>query len=246
MKQVLVTITLLFISYLSVSAQKEVFFNTAKPEDIKVESLQGLEVHWYSDPLSFFKNKYMNDKSYSIPLYIGYFNEKRIAPCWTLNTTIGLNNYIGSSPILEVDTTNGGSIGYGMRYGIEPKYKTTYGLGLKLGFELRLYWDYKSRYQLGKAQLNSGWFLSFPLLLQTALLQTPEPLLNQGWIPSYFSVATSFTPTLGYRKAISKRWFLEGSIGVGATVWIDTYNKLAVSKPVIAPQIKLKAAYTFK
>lgn len=250
MKQSILSIVTLLIISISVFAQKEVFFNDKKLEDIKVESLQGLEVHWYSDPLSFFKNKYMNDKSYSIPLYIGYFNEKRIASCWTLNTTIGLNNYIGRSQVYEVDTTSGYNlIGYNYSIKASGKYKTTYGLGLKLGLEPRWYWDYKRRYQFGKSQLNTGVFLIFPLLLQTPLLQTPEPLLNRSWIPSYFSVTTSFTPSIGYRKAISKRMFLEGSIGVGVTLWIgkDTYNNtIFVSKPLIAPQIMLKAAYTFK
>ena len=43
MKQLLFIISSILFILLSASAQKEVYFNTMKPEDIKVNSMQGIE-----------------------------------------------------------------------------------------------------------------------------------------------------------------------------------------------------------
>ncbi|MHB9142974.1 MAG: hypothetical protein ACYC25_13965, partial [Paludibacter sp.] len=92
MKQILVTIALLFTCYLYVSAQKEIYFNNYKTEDIKVQSLQGVEVRFAVLPYGFIFDYNPNENKLNPSLYIGYFNEKRIADCWTLNSTIGFYN----------------------------------------------------------------------------------------------------------------------------------------------------------
>jgi len=100
---------------------------------------------------------------------------------------------------------------------------------------------------LGKSQLNSGWYLSFPFLVQTNLLHTPEPVLNEGWFPNYLYGSLTLTPTLGFRQAISKNFFLESSIGFGANSIFNVYNhKLSIMIPFLNPTLNLKAAYTFK
>ena len=118
---------------------------------------------------------------------------------------------------------------------------------LEVGIEPRWYFSYKDRYQLGKSQLNSGWYLSFPFLVQTNLLHTPEPVLDEGWFPNYLYGSLTLTPTLGFRQAISKNWFLESSIGLGANSIFNVYNhKLNILIPFLNPTFNIKAAYTFK
>lgn len=223
----------------NVSAQKEVFFNTEKPKDIKVASLQGLETRFSLLP-SGFRYSYLPDY-YNPSVYIGYFNEKRIADCWILNATIGLHNVETKGFILEKDPN-------GNLYGSSDRFKYNYALILELGIEPRWYFGYKKRFQYGKAQLNTGWFVSFPMLFQTTLLRTPEPLLNQGWIPNYFTGQLIITPSFGFRQAMSSRLFIEGSVGLGAMSTFGTNsldNKFLLSNPYLYPKVNIKAAYTF-
>jgi hypothetical protein len=231
----------------NVSAQKEVYFNTTKTNDIKVESLQGIETRFSILPSGYRSGILSLPEIINPAIYIGYYNEKKIADCWTINSTIGLQNIATKSPVWQVrnDSINGD-------YLFGNSMKNTYAMMLEVGVEPRWYWSYKRRYQLGISELNSGWYLSFPTLFQTTLLNTPEPLLKQGWIPTYFQAKAAFTPTIGYRKSISKRWFLEGSFGLGVQVNFGIYNYSDNSKrfyflsPNINPHCEIKAAYTFK
>ena len=231
MKQTLSIIAFLLISFLNGYSQKEIFFNNTPVKDIKVESLQGVEVN-------FTNTQSLSNKA----IYIGYFNEKRISSEWTLNSTFGLYNVFGTRRILELIND---SLNY---YIATPNYKNIYTLALGAGIEPRWYWGYKNRFQSGKARLNSGFFLSFPLSVTTTLLQTPDPIFNPKWTPAFFNLNVSFIPTVGYRQAISERLFLEGSIGLGLYSVIYKYPNTGISflSPDLNLQFKLKAAYRFK
>lgn len=244
MKQIIIIILILF-SCLSVPAQKEVYFNSSKPEDIKVESMQGIETR-----LSLYPNGFgVGSRTITFPeyyepaLYIGYYNEKRIADSWTLKGTIGLQNIASRRLIWVKDPVTGNLSSNSM------DYTTGYDLKLEVGIEPRWYIDFKHRYQLGKANLNSGIFLSIPVSFQSTLLHSPEPIVNLGWFPIWFYGYASIIPTLGYRQAISKHWFLEGSFGLG-TNYIFSINtwthKFEITNPFLTPQLSVKAAYTFK
>jgi len=245
MKRFKLSFIVIFIFFLSAYSQKEVYFNTKKPEDIKVESLHGFEAGLSLLPGDYYYGLLSFPNNFNPSLYVGYFHEKRIADCWTLNLTVGLHNIAMKSPNLQMisDSINGTYIG-----GLGSK--TSYGLALELGLEPRWYWGYKSRYQFGKAQLNSGWFLSFPLLFQTTILHTPEPIIHSGWLPrDYYTGLFIFMPTVGYRKAVTKQWFLEGSFGMGANIIVGVNtidNKFNIKSPMINPTFRLKAAYTLK
>ena len=231
MKQTLSIIAFLMISFLNGYSQKEIFFNNTPVKDIKVESLQGVEVN-------FTNTQSLSNKA----IYIGYFNEKRISSEWTLNSTIGFYNVFGKRRILELIND---SLNY---YIATPNYKNIYTLALGAGIEPRWYWGYKNRFQSGKARLNSGFFLSFPLSVTTTLLQTPDPIFNPKWTPAFFNLNISFIPTVGYRQAVSERLFLEGSIGLGLYSVIYKYPNTGISflSPDLNLQFKLKAAYRFK
>lgn len=246
MKQYLLTISLLFIICISICAQNEVLFDKNRKEDSKVESLKGLEfrITPYPTGVFFTQARYSFMKPYSISGYVGYFKEKRISSSWTLLSTIGLHNIAIESHVLrqENDTLNG------YYFLVSPDRRITYSLMLEAGIEPRWYWGVKRLNLEGKAFLNSGWFLSFPLLFQKVILHTPEPLINQGWFPSIlYSGKVLFIPTVGYRKAINNHWFVESSIGFAADIILSTNSidhNISLMGPEYNPSFKLKAAYT--
>lgn len=250
MKQIVITISSLFIILLSASAQKEIYFNTTKPEDIKVSSIRGIEIGSTLNTNSLFQTSYFNDKSFGIPLYMGYFDEKRIAPTWTLTTRIGLSHSFGNQShyILFKDSMQTNDSIYHFNNAKIDHYKFEYSLNLGIGIEPRWYFGYKKRYQVGKAKLNSGWFLSLPLTATTTLLTTYKP--DNIYNSDYKSYCTfGLTGVLGFRQAISKQWFLEGNCQlIKANSEIFTRNnKVSISQPWInlLPGISIKAAYTF-
>lgn len=202
---------LLFVTT-TLSAQNEVFFNDIKTEDIKVKSLHGFEfglvpfVNIYN-PHSFFLQK---EEQMNLSARVVYFNEKRICSNWTINSTIGLNNLFFRRPILTLES-NGfySSSSY-------SKTSTAYILELELGIEPRWYYDHKGQCQDGNTLLNSGWFLSLPMVSKTLLLKTPGPFIGDRWVPYLYTGSLSVMPSLGYRQSISNHWFIETSFGAGS------------------------------
>lgn len=241
MKITIVT-TLLFLFFIQTFAQKEIYFDTIKTENIKVESLKGLEVSLSGDPVIVSKSLSSHSFYPSFPLHLGYFNEHRIASSWTLISTIGLNNVVGWSPKIKIvnDPIRGEYMA------IAEGTQMNYRLDLKLGLEPRWYYNFKERSQLKKVVLNSGCFLSLPIKASTNLLHNPIPIIDTGWFPNYFSAYLSLTPTIGYRQAISEQWFLEATMGVGAIFGFSTYANHFTTNGKMASSIDLKIAYSFK
>ena len=227
-----------------IQSQKEIYFNTSNITDIKVKSYRGFEarISLYPDGFGVTPGTITLPGYYEPALYIGYFSEKKIADCWTLNTKIGLQN-IASRRFIWVKDSITGNISSN-----SYNYNTGYDLKLEAEIEPRWYLDFKHRYQLNIAYLNSGIFLSFPFSIQTTILHSPEPIVNLGWFPNWFYGYASIIPTLGYRQSISKNWFLEGSFGLG-TNFIFSINSwthnFEITKPSLMPQLRINAAYTF-
>ncbi|MDD4970406.1 MAG: hypothetical protein PHT07_13355 [Paludibacter sp.] len=250
MKQILILIliALFYIGCPKIYSQKEADLSNPKSDDVKVESLKGFELRLipYSNGVFLNQVGLFAVRPFSLSVYAGYLNEKRIAPRWTLLLTAGLHNVINQSPVLRsiydpVDHFN-------TRFG--PDTKTNYSLLLEVGVEPRWYKGTKKWYKEGNSQLNSGWFISFPLIFQTLILHTPEPYIGKSWFPEIlYSGSFILTPTVGYRQAISGRLFVEGSIGYGANVTVCTNsvdNRITVLDPEYNPVFKLKGAYTLK
>ena len=254
MKRHIFSTTVLLLLISSVSAQKEVYFSSTPKDSIKVESLRGFEIGSAINTASIFDPFYSYGKQYDIPLSMGYFNEKRIAPSWTLTTRIGLTHsfmklahYVQfKDSFIMADT---------MYHYINQKldhYKSEYVLNLGISVEPRWYFSHKSRSQIGQAKLNSGWFLSLPFSVSTTLINTYKP----DWVDIYSSnfrtyCSLDLTPTLGFRQAISNHWFLEGNCQlINASSHVSSYNSkyFYVTIPwfTIFPGINIKAAYTFK
>src|SRR5659263_282413 len=214
MKQVLVTIALLFSSYLSVSAQKEIYFYNTNLKDIKVASMRGLEISMGYDPFAFFRSSYLNNNSFNIPLTMSYFSEKRIAPSWTLTSRIGLtHNFIKQAEYVNYPDSviiNDSTYHY-FNQKIDG-YQFGYLLTLNLEIEPRWYFNFKNRFQKGHAKLNSGWFVSLPVSINTLLINTYKWPESENSFYNNFKNYGNLNVSLlvGYRQAITKNWFLEG------------------------------------
>lgn len=252
MKKILFIILIIPTPFFNVFAQKEIYFSSTPKDSIKVESIRGVEIESGMNTSKLF-NTSSHDKSFTIPLYMGYFNEKRIAPSWTLIARIGLsNNFMNSAHyVLVKDSMQmNGPIYYYNTTKVDY-YKFEYQLNLGISIEPRWYFGYKNRYQSGKTKLNSGWFLSLPVSAGTTLINTHKPEIINDYYSSYKTYCSfGLTGILGYRQAISKQWFLEGNcqlINTSSQIYSLT-KKLNISQfwTTIFPGISIKAAYTFK
>jgi len=232
---------LLFCGF-SVSAQKEVFFTNLPKDSAKVESLHGISIGTGINLLSTIQNLIANEKLYSIPLSVGYFNEKRIAPTITFVSSIGLNTTFSQSRLYT--KTSEGIYFYSSS---DPHYTNSFSLDLGVGVELLWYWGYKHRYEAGKAKLNSGWFLSLPISVGTTLINTYKMEYFSNYI-NYAGLGGSLG--LGYRRAISRQWYLEGNVTLlGISTSLYSWNKkINLATPYISypTGISLSAAYTLK
>lgn len=229
---------------LSVEAfgQKEVYFGASNPENLKVQSLKGVELQVGYNLLSVFSpQRYYHQ----MPYYAGYFSEKRIAPKWTLSYSVGLFGSRLKVPENEMVYDSISNSYYGT-YNPNPDYQIVYSLGLKAGIEPRWYWNYAKRAEIGKAQLNSGWFLALPLSYEYNLFST----YKTDFVPTYNYQSYGFMtlkPTIGYRQSISDNLFLEASLGYGVGLSLFRFNeRFEVYTTSAFPEFKLKAAYTFK
>ena len=239
-------------SFLSVSAQKEVYFYNTKAENAKVDSMRGFEISSGYNPLAIFRPSYYTDNTFSIPLSMSYFGEKRIAPSWTLTTRIGLtHSFVNQAQYVNYKDS---FIMHDSVYHYNSQridgYKFAYRLNLNLGIEPRWYFGFKNRYEKGKAKLNSGWYLSLPITYSIGLINTYQWTGSENYNNFYKDYGNmNVSLMLGYRQAISKNLFLEGSLNtIGDYFGIYEYYKTfhLYSSFIFNPVLTFKAAYTFK
>lgn len=251
MKQILITLFFQFFLLFGIFAQKEVYFTSTPKDSIKVQSMHGIEIESGISLYKLFNPYDSNDNSFGVPLYTGYFNEKRIAPSWTLITRIGLNHNFGNLAhykIVKDSVPINDSIHYFNAQKLDH-YKFEYQLNLGIVIEPRWYLGYKNRYLSGNTKLNSGWFLSLPLSVSTNLINTYKPDIYNGLLSYKTLCSYGVTSVVGYRQAISKQWFLEGNcqlIKVSSQL-TSMNNTLYIGRLWITPlpSISFKAAYTF-
>lgn len=216
------------MSFLNVYAQKEVYFDTIKTENIKVQSLHGLETNIYV------KFEPDNTKWIIPDVYIGYFNEKRIGSSTTLISTIGIRNAVFKRERYELINNVFDQTG---------KYFTAYYLTFEISMEPRWYLNYKNRFENGTAMLNSGLFLSMPLTLSSLCLRTPDGTINNSWLPPFTTLNIALSPRIGYRQAIFKSLFIEGMAALSGRCIFNGYDLYGLN---IEPSLNFKIAYTFK
>ena len=241
-------LAILIVQCLNIFSQDNINSNGIPTGEQKLESLKGFELRLIPYPKGFYTNQTgeLLVKPFSTSVYIGYFCEKRIALDWTFLTTVGLHNIAFQSPVIRL--VKGGNNDFYSTFG--PDRKFSYSLWFEAGIEPRRYLRIKHPSGTRITTLNSGWFLSSPLLFQTIILHSPEPLIHKGWFPStQYSGTFILTPTIGYRQAVSRQCFVEGDIGFGGNVSVGTNTidrQFTISTPEFNPSLKLKAAYAFK
>jgi len=235
MKQIILYI--FFISFaLDIHAQKEEFFTNLPKDSVKVASLKGFHVSTslYPYDIIFFQ-------SYNPAIALGYFNERRIAPTITLSSSAKLL-YSSYSTLKLTDTTT-------VFNNSNSEKINVYNVNLELSMEPRWYFSFKSRAQLGLAQLNSGWYLAAPLNYITKLYSN-APKLNLPYYKSYKSFGyLNLAPSLGFRQSIGNRLFVEGDVSIFnfAQSYYSENNKFEVSPfyNYFNTVLSFKIAYTF-
>jgi hypothetical protein len=242
---------LLFLSTFEAFAQKEIYFTSSPTDSIKVQSMHGFEIESGINTSKLITPYDHNDKSFRIPLYMGYFKEKRIAPSWTLITRIGLNHNFGNLAHYKLvkDSMQMPDSMYHFTSQKIDHYKFEYQLTLGISIEPRWYVGYKKRSQNENVKLNSGWFLSLPLSVTTSLINTYKSDIYNGLLSYKTYCSFGLTGVIGYRQAISKQLFLEGNCQLinASSQLYGMNNTLYMGRIWITPlpSLTIKAAYTF-
>ena len=145
----------------------------------------------------------------TFPVMIGYAAENKITKSIALITSA---NIVGGA--------------YYKPENLFTRTQGQFGTNILLNADLRWYFGFKHRYITGhNTLLNSGWFVSAPIELSTSTLFLEPMKLNLTVIPS-----------IGYRIAPSKQFFLEASTGIFKSILPKSYGNI---------QFNLKASYVF-
>jgi len=214
--------------------------------ELKVNSLNGIGL----------KIELPNVSGYGIgrnmPFFINYIDERRISSSTTILLKAGV--IITPGVFYEDSTYNYFEMFERNSYFEIPKNanKVTYcAFGFNFIIEPRWYWNFKNRAIKGKAELNSGWFLSLPMEISLPLrtmISTPTLYDHQStkWLSDYFNLFYSCGISVGYRHAFSDKWFLESSIEMQAMGdWANYFGSNLYSTVGFMPQLEIKASYIF-
>jgi hypothetical protein len=209
MKHQTITVLLLLSSFTSLFAQQEIFFDNTPKDSISIKSFQYIQL----------EARNIVRSNLAFPTMIGYAAENKITKSIALITSANIVGGGYYKPIIVTDNfyTSGNAL---------SRTQVQFGTSILLNADLRWYFGFKHRYMTGhNTLLNSGWFVSAPIELSTSTLFL-EPLnLNLTVIPS-----------IGYRIAPSKQFFLETSIGIFEPILPKSFGNT---------QFSLKACYVF-
>ena len=186
-KTSLIISTFLVVSFCTqLSAQKNKNYTDTITE-LKVNSLKGIGLKIESPYVAGY------GLGRNMPFFINYLNERRISSSSTILLKAGV--IITTGVFYEDSTNNYYQLQYSNSYYGTPNNanKVTYcAFGFNFGVEPRWYWNFKNRALKGKAELNSGWFLSIPLEISLPLrtmISTPtlHDYQNTKWLSDYFN-----------------------------------------------------------
>ncbi len=192
----LITLVCLAFSH-SLFAQQEIYLDNTPKDSISIKTLKGIELgyngifntHEIISYLSYDSNQSIMTKN---EFQLNYFHEFKLLPSLGVIAKGGFYLIPSRKPILD-------SGYYSNMQNI--KYKNVVYAGLQLSLEPRWYFGYKTQYMKGKGALNSGWYIGLPM-----------EAVNYK-IANVSRIAFNFSTNFGYRHAIAKKIFLEGSIG---------------------------------
>jgi len=202
---------LLFYLSITLSAQKEVYFADKVRDSVSISSLRGVSISLSTGNIETMYN-----------FNIQYFNELKMSSASSLILGAGVINskYIKSVYTYQDNSTL-------------PVFEYDYGYGIQFNIfaEPRWYFTYQNRYMKGaKTALNSGWFLGLPVELNSSVLNSKKK----------FSVNLLVSPTVGYRYALTNKFYIEAQTGLGFNNLLGDYYRFGISG-----YLKVKAAYTF-
>jgi hypothetical protein len=168
----------------------------------KVHSFQGIEV----SVLPYKDDRYISSFYYSLNPsgYLGFFNEQSIAPTWSLRWTAGVQEvFVRKNPYV-FDYSN-----------YQPGTDKRIDYLFKMGVETRWYVTYKKRNSDEKAALKSGCFLSLPISMDFMYNNDYNEMgyLYPDHAPKYIK-SLHVMPTLGYRYAFPRHFYMEGAAGL--------------------------------
>lgn len=239
MKSLLTTCFIVLVN-LQIVAQKEQQQNFDSTI-FKVNSLKGIELKIECPYLSI----YTPIKSTGVPLFLNFMNESRLNSSSTILLKAGLNI---TSGILIEDTSFMSEYNPYLETGNKVPYCL---LGFNLGVEPRWYWNYEKRAKMGKAKLNSGWFLSSPIEVnfpRIALINgtTIRPGILD-YITNDITLIYSIGVSTGYRFTLSEKLYLESSLEIQAVGDCTIYDDYSSWWPIqVVPQLEIRLGYTFK
>ena len=233
--RILVISTLIILSALSpIFCQQEIGLDKATKDSTKLKGLHGFDVEY----INALNTKYIFNKNPdNLPiierneLQLNYWHELGLGVRSSLILKAGAN-FARYYNLYSIPSS----------YYVDPQgshiymdYHTSYVHGISTGLhftiEPRWYFDFKKSFHANRALTNQGWYLSLPVEIVGATEYTT--------IDSYFSkiynVHNYITPTIGYRKALSKHILIEGSIGY----LMDPFTKYNSAQPSIASSIKI-------
>lgn len=202
MKHIIVT-TCLLISSMLTFGQKEISIEPIDSANLKVRSFQGIEV----SVLPYNKDNRYNESNYyklNPSGYLGLFSEQAIAPTWALRWTAGVQEvFVRKNPNVYDDSNNQ----------LYPDIRIHHIF--KIGVEPRWYFMYKKRFAAGKASLKSGCFLSLPISMDFLYNRYYNEMgyIYPDHAPQYIK-SLHVMPTLGYRSAFSRHFYMEGAAGL--------------------------------
>jgi hypothetical protein len=209
MKKNFLLLGYLFLTSHYLFAQQEVFFDNTPKDSISIRSFQYIQL----------EARNIIRSNLAFPTMIGYAAENKITKSIALITSANIVGGGYYQPIIVTDNfyNSGNTL---------TRTQVQFGTNILLNADLRWYFGFKHRYITGhNTLLNSGWFISTPIELCTSTLFLEPMKLNLTVIPS-----------IGYRIAPSKQFFLEASIGIFKPILPKGYGNI---------QFNLKAGYVF-
>jgi hypothetical protein len=240
-KTIFLTLTFLFSFIVNLVAQKEIYFDKAPEDSVKVKSLHGFDFGYsnaidYSDIVrannseSRFRNFVRNETQFN------YWGEISLGSYTSMILKAGAQMaFYNYTPGFGRQIYTQDSLGNLINITPEAIWSKKLSLGAHITVETRWYLGFKKRFYKGKALLNQGWYFSLPVEIvggnyyeSFSSDTSPKTIINKY-----------ITPTIGYRKAITNHLLIEGALGIV----VDPFTSANEGMLGLASSIKIGYAF---
>ena len=213
-------------------SQKEIYFDKVPEDSVRVKRLHGFDIGYYNSYNP--KHDFWMQRN---EIQLNYWHEIGLGAFSSIILKAGVNMdrtlfYVRINQTKVMVDTIGNYMD--IYNGTRPEHRL-YG-GAHFTVEPRWYLAFKKRLYANKAQLNQGWYISLPIEIVGT---TSEMYWDKNKPLKFFNVHKFFTPTLGYRKALTKHLLVEGTIGF----LVDPFTSYNSVPEGIASSIKIGYAF---